>query len=245
MACACDKCVAHATLLGLGRSATTRAAIHKAYRKAAKATHPDRFSTEPARATAEERFKLIQIAFRELVEHNPDGWSEPVPAIAPDFPAARPQSAIAEPKLAFGGARGCYAGTQIPVRAVELIYDLVGSQGSALALVDLGRGGAPEFSQFLIVATHGLIHRGALQIISLLAYADVGEIRLVDRRTDAGTGWLQKLLWTLADSGPMYALEILRRDGTLFCAVEHPIEDRVKTALYRFLEEKKRQMQRH
>jgi hypothetical protein len=66
----------------------------------------------------------------------------------------------------------------------------------------------------------------------------------VDRRNDAGTGWLQKLLWMLADSGPRFALEILHRNGTLFCAIDHPIEDRVKTALYRFLDEKRRQVQR-
>ncbi|HWT67399.1 MAG TPA: DnaJ domain-containing protein [Terracidiphilus sp.] len=245
MACACDKCVAHATLLGLGRGATTRAAIHKAYRRAAKSWHPDRFRTEKTRADAEERFKLIQVAFRELVEHNPEGWSDPTPNVPEEFIAAPPGNRVAEPKLEFGGARGCYVGAKIPARAVDMIYEMIGSQGSALALVDLSGRRAREFSQFLIVATHGLIARDALQIVSLVSYADVGELRLFDRRTDAGTEWLQKMLWKLADSGPMFALEILRRDGSLFCAVDNPIEDRVKTALYRFVQEKKQQQQRN
>ncbi len=241
MACACEKCLAHAALLGLGRGAASRAAIHKAYREAAKAWHPDRFRAEPARREAEERFKRIQIAFRELTEHNPDGWPDAAPEVVFEVIS---HNSVVEPPITFGGAPGCYVGDQIPVRAVELIDTLVGSQGSALALVDLGMSRAPEFSQFLIVATHGLIYRDALQIISLLAYADVGEVRLLDRRNDARTSRLQKLMWMLADSGPRFALEILRRDETVFCAIDNPLEDRIKTALYRFLEEKKRQMQR-
>jgi hypothetical protein len=241
MACTCEKCLAHASLLGLGRGAATRAAIHKAYRKAAKLWHPDRFSAEAARLEAEERFKLIQIAFRELVEHNPDGWTEPVAsAIEVESESLRPR--VVEPELSFGGARGCYVGAQIPFRAVDLIYDLIGSQGSALGFVDLSGRSAPEFSQFLIVASHGLMCRDALQIVSLVSYADVGEVRLVDRRSGARTGWWQKMMWALADLGPMFALEILRRDGTAFCAIDNPTEDRVKTALYRFIEAKKRQM---
>ena len=244
MACACDKCVAHAALLGLGRGAATRAAMHKAYRRAAKQWHPDRYPAEASRRLAEERFKLIQVAFRELVEHNPEGWSDPTVNVPEEFIAAPPDNRMAEPELEFGGARGCYVGAKIPSRAVDMIYEMIGTQGSALALVDLSGRRAREFSQFLIVATHGLIARNALQIVSLVSYADVGELRLFDRRTDAGTEWLQRMLWKLADAGPMIALEILRRDGSLFCAIDNPIEDRVKTALYRFIETKKRQLQR-
>ena len=243
MICACEKCVAHATLLGLGSGATTRAAMHKAYRRAAKAWHPDRFPTEAARLEAEERFKLIQIAFRELVAHNPDGWSETAISAANEAEPAPPRNRVVEPDLSFNGAPGCYVGEKIPVQAAGMIYDLIGSQGSAMALVDLSGRRAREFSQFLIVTTHGLMVRDALQIVSLVSYADVGEIRIIDRRCDASTGWWQKMLWKLADAGPMFALEILRRDGTLFCAIDNPIEDRVKTALYRFLQEKKRQIQ--
>jgi len=43
-----------------------------AYRAAAKRWHPDRFESDPARRTeAEERFKRVQVAFRELAEHSP------------------------------------------------------------------------------------------------------------------------------------------------------------------------------
>lgn len=217
--------------------------MHKAYRKTAKAWHPDRFREEQAKLDAEERFKRIQVAFRELVEHNPEGWSAPAAGPA-DTEEKTVAPRVVEPKLEFGGARGCYAGAAIPFRVVERIADLIGTQGFALGLVDLSRRGDAEFSEFLIVATHGLMYRDALQIVSLVSYADIGEMRLVDRREDARTGWWQRMIWMLADSGPRFALEILRRDGSVFCALESPTEDRVKTGLYRFIEAKRRQMPR-
>lgn len=238
MACACEKCLRHLALLSLGRGTVTRAAVHKAYRKAAKAWHPDRFTHDAARRhEAEERFKQIQIAFRELTEHNPDGWEELEPAAE----AVPPRTGPTTPTLSFSGAPGCYVGAQIPVGMTELIYSLIGAHDSALALIDLSGRRTEELSQFLILATHGLMQRDALQIISLLSYADVGEVRLADRRSDGNTGWWQKLLWKLADTGPVYALEIYRRDGTLFCAIERAIEDRAKASLYRFLLNRKQQ----
>ena len=238
MACACEKCRQHSALLGLGRGTVTRTAMRKAYRKAARTWHPDRFAHDAARRhDAEERFKLIQIAFRELTEHNPDGWEDAAPPVEEFSPRARPAGV----PISFGGAPGCYVGPQIPARMTDLIYSLLGAHDSALALIDLSGRQARELSQFLILATHGLMQRDALQIISLLSYADVGEVRLADRRNDGSAGWWQKLLWMLADTGPVYALEIYRRDGTLFCAIERAIEDCAKAALYRFLEDRKQQ----
>jgi hypothetical protein len=238
MACSCEKCRQHTAQLGLGRGAVTRTAMHKAYRKAAKAWHPDRFAHDAARRhDAEERFKQIQIAFRELTEHNPDGWEEPAPT-AEQLPSRARPTGVA---LSFGGAPGCYVGPQIPARMTDLIFSLLGAYDSALALIDLGGRRAEGPSEFLILATHGLLQRDALQIISLLSYADVGEVRLADRRSDGRAGWFQKLVWKLADAGPVYALEIYRRDGTLFCAIERAIEDRAKATLYRFLQDRRQQ----
>lgn len=242
MACLCERCVQHAAVLGIERGETSRAAMHKAYRQAAKDWHPDRFAHDAAkRAEAEEHFKVIQVAFREFIEHNPEGWDaleepvymEPTPAPAQPVPPGA--------SLSFGGARGCYAGTHIPPHASELIYYSIGHQDSPLALIDLEGGLGDPVTQFLVLATHGLLLRDALQIVSLLSYADVGSVQIVDRRTDAKTAWWRKMMFLLNDTGPALALEIWRRNGTLFCALENPVEDGVKALLLRFLEERKQQ----
>jgi hypothetical protein len=49
------------------------AVIKEAYRDAVKVWHPDRFENDPRlRAKSEEKFKLIQVAYRELIEHSLD-----------------------------------------------------------------------------------------------------------------------------------------------------------------------------
>src|ERR1700761_3958746 len=71
MPCACSTCELNTRTLGAAQSLTTKVAIHKAYRAAAKLWHPDRFeNNQGKRLEAEERFKRIQIAYRELCEHH-------------------------------------------------------------------------------------------------------------------------------------------------------------------------------
>jgi len=86
MPCACDQCLQHSKTLGLAPSAFSHELIHKAYRDAAKLWHPDRFESAPEQLPeAEEHFKLVQVAYRELTAHqeNPvlessmEGWATP------------------------------------------------------------------------------------------------------------------------------------------------------------------------
>lgn len=70
MPCVCERCLRHAKTLGFAPKIPAKAVIRRAYRAAAKLWHPDRFEKTPAkRAEAEERFKRIQVAYRELWEH--------------------------------------------------------------------------------------------------------------------------------------------------------------------------------
>ncbi|HVZ82073.1 MAG TPA: J domain-containing protein [Terracidiphilus sp.] len=233
----------HAAVLGIERGETSREAMHKAYRQAAKAWHPDRFAHDAGkRIEAEERFKLIQVAFRELIEHNPEGFAATEEEIAYVEPTPAPAQPVPPgASLTFGGARGCYAGTRIPPHASELIRYSIGTQDSPIALIDLQGGLGKSVSQFLVLNTHGLLLRDALQIVSLLSYADVGELRLVDQRTDGRTPWWRKMMFKIAGSGPAMALEIWRRNGELYCTLENPLEDGVKALVQRFLEERKQQ----
>ena len=70
MPCVCEQCVEHGKALGLAQTGPSKVAIRKAYKVAAKRWHPDRFGhNEVQRLEAEEHFKLIQVAYRELSEH--------------------------------------------------------------------------------------------------------------------------------------------------------------------------------
>ena len=60
----------HSRILGIAQPPTSKAAIHKAYRAAAKLWHPDRFEGNlKKRLEAEERFKRIHAAYQALCEH--------------------------------------------------------------------------------------------------------------------------------------------------------------------------------
>ncbi len=68
MACVCKSCVEHCRTLGVSQALTTKAAIHKAYRVAAKRWHPDRVQgDERSRLEAEERFKRVHAAYAGTV----------------------------------------------------------------------------------------------------------------------------------------------------------------------------------
>jgi hypothetical protein len=66
----------HYRTLGIAYGVPSESAVEEAYHEAVKQWHPDLFENYASlRADAEEHFKLIQIAYRELKEHeaNPGG----------------------------------------------------------------------------------------------------------------------------------------------------------------------------
>ena len=71
MPCVCEKCIENGKTLALDERGPSKAAIRKAYKIAAKRWHPDRFENNKVqRLEAEEHFKQVQIAYRELGEHS-------------------------------------------------------------------------------------------------------------------------------------------------------------------------------
>ena len=97
-------------ILGLGRDASPDE-IRVAYRRAARASHPD---LHPADAAAVERFKRVQIAYEVLVDPSrraaydtppaPSAATVPAPA-RPAADVARPASARAAPEAPVSLAR--------------------------------------------------------------------------------------------------------------------------------------------
>jgi hypothetical protein len=238
MGCPCEQCIRHSNTLGFRAGSASEAEIRKAYRRAAKAWHPDRFARDAVkRQEAEERFKQIQEAFRELIEHNPHGWAAPVETIA-----SAPSPIRKAPRILFDGSYGCYSMPDVPPVAERIIERTLGRLDSALAILDLSGkdlSGQRNFSEFMLLTTHGVMLRSELHIVSLVSYADVREVRIIDRNLQPRSGWWQKLVAKMTNAGPKYALEIVKNDGTVFCSLDKQMNDGVKTVVYRFLLQQK------
>ena len=239
MPCACEQCLQHAKTLGLGASASSKEAIHKAYRDAVKLWHPYRFEGDPGQQPeAEEHFKQVQIAYRALTEHHerPAAWLSESIAAEPDPPA---------PTLSFGNVPGCFTAPRLPAQVETIIATHLGPEQKALAIVDLSRNGSPggDFSQFLLVASHAVIVRDTLNMTSIIWYADLGEISLIDLRKDGNLGVWQNLLEKVSGTQQKYSLQIYRRNGTHFYSLTGQTDDSVKKVIYNFLLRKKYQPQ--
>ena len=71
MSCECAQCRQHYRTLGIAFGIPEESAIEEAYREGVKQWHPDLYENYASlRADAEEHFKQIQVAYRELKEHN-------------------------------------------------------------------------------------------------------------------------------------------------------------------------------
>jgi hypothetical protein len=252
----------HSKTLGLAPSAFSHELIHKAYREAAKLWHPDRFENDPEQLPeAEEHFKLVQVAYRELSEHHARPvreWPE-AEEHAGEWPAHASASAEgdvfisdpfalkteAPPQLSFGNAPGCYTAPRLPIHVEKIIASHLAPGQRALAIIDLSRNGTPggDFSQFLLLASHGVIVRDAMSLTSLIWYHDLGEINLIDQRRRGKLNFWNKLLETVSGTQQKFALLIYRRNGALFYRLAGQTDDSVKKVVYNFLLRKKYQPQ--
>jgi hypothetical protein len=236
MPCDCDQCHQHRRTLGVAIGAASKDAIHKAYRKAAKRWHPDRFEKYPRlRSEAEEHFKRVQVAYQELTRHHEAPVAFPVQGTVAR--AAVPQS------ISFGGAPGCLVAPNFTPHVEQILTRCLGTIETALAIVDLA---GPEsrndgFSQFFLLATQGFMVRDSHNFVSLLWYSDLGEIKLIDRRKNGKLSRWQELVERICGSRPNYSLQIYRRNGTHFYSISGHVDDRIKAVIYKFLMRQKSQ----
>jgi DnaJ domain len=230
MPCVCAQCLQHAQTLGLPQAPPSKAAIHKAYRAAAKRWHPDRFESNPhLQPEAEEHFKQVQIAYRELTRHHERPAEYPLPTIF-----VKP---AAPPPFTFGNAPGCFTAPHFPAHVERVIENHLGLGHSALAIVDLSRpeSSAGSFSQFLLLDSHAVILRNNLNIVSLIWYSDLGDINLTDRRRNGKLNFWQKIADKVSGPRQNYSLQIYRRNGTQFCSLAGQPDDSAKKVIYNFL----------
>jgi hypothetical protein len=238
MPCVCANCLRHCRTLALEPGPGSKSVVHKAYRKAAKKWHPDRFIREPEKnEEAEEQFKRVHIAYEALLEHLK--FPVETPRVQDVF--AEPIVARREPSISFGGAPGCYASPNFPMHALEIILGLGQESDQAIAVVDLTGSFSNKMAQYLVLTVHGIFARDKHNRVSLLWYHDIGDVRLVDRYSGRIFA-LWRVFWArIAGSGPRLRLEIHRRNGDEFIAVASEASDNVKKILYRFLQQRRSQ----
>ena len=239
MPCACDRCLQHARTLGLPPTPPSHAAIHKAFRQAARRWHPDQFENDPGlRPEAEERFKRVQIAYRELTAHH----ERPV---AGQHQASFNERSPSMPFI-FGSVPGCYAAPNFPAYVEKIARSHLGQDHELFGIVDLTRPGMPDgdFSQFFLLSSHALILRNRMMMVSLLWYSELGKITLIDRRRDGRLTLWQRMTERFTGPQQNYSLEIYRRNGSHFYSLAPQVDDSVKRVIYNFLLRRKLQAHR-
>jgi hypothetical protein len=220
----------------------SKSAIHKAFRASAKQWHPDRFEGDRSKRTAaEERFKRIQVAFRELSAHfeSPERW--PVESEIPAPPEGEPL-----PSISFGSAPGCFAAPYFPKHIGDIIYSIgLADTEAAIGLVGLSPADSPSEvpSQYLVLTSHRMYMRGAAKTISVIWYSDLGDIEIVDQSAQERRSLWQWIRTLIAAPAPRYVLRIRHLNGAHFCSLLEQTDDTVKKVIYNFLRQMKTQSQ--
>jgi DnaJ domain len=248
MPCVCEKCLQHSRTLGLTARAPSKAAIRKAFRGAAKQWHPDRFENDPGkRLEAEEHFKQIQIAYRELWDHceAPEKEPEKAPAGNGFAGAAPPRKRETQepPPIFFGNAPGCYVAPNFPWSVWSVIARHLQDNERALAFVDLSASAAwkGNRSQYIFLTSYRIFVRDALNVISLLWYTDLGDVLFLSQQKQGKARLWQKFVWYLWGTKEKYSLVIKRHNGAHFFSIDSQTDDRVKKVIYNFLLKMKQQ----
>jgi hypothetical protein len=135
--CRCSRCLAGLRVLNLEEGADEQT-IREAWLDLAKVWHPDRFeSDQRLRARAEERFKRIQVAVRELQEHYQRPAAAVVVAYANGQEDAEPSRGRDLFRILVDGDR-YFLHPQLPDYAVERVRRCDGAAAaSLLGFVDL------------------------------------------------------------------------------------------------------------
>jgi len=234
MACGCRVCLEHFRILGLAAPPTSKSGLHKAYRAAAKRWHPDRFENNAGkRLEAEERFKRINAAYVGLCEHfeNPE-----VTPRATEF--VTPVRIHPTPVISFGDAPDCYVGPHFPARVREAIEAArLESSDPVVAFIDLSAGSVRSL-EFILLTKQRMLIRSASELLSAIWYADLGSIRLVDRKGEKQGAW-QRIAEKIAGNTQRYSLQIDRLDLSRFYTLTDRPDDRVKKVVYNFLRQMK------
>ena len=239
MACVCRTCLQHLPALGISDPPRSKSAIHKAYRTAAKLWHPDRYeNNQRKRLEAEEQFKRIQVAYRELCEH----FDNPQRRLAErEYSSYTAQTfTAAPPTIFFGDAHRCFSAAYFPEGVEKIIVEsALGGAETPVGFVNLFGTmmdrNVPE--RYILLTNHRLFIRDSSKLVHALWYADLGDINYVDRHAEKKQRLSHRLFGWLLDKERRFTLIIGRRDGTQFYSLKDTPDDRVKKVIYNFLQQ--------
>jgi hypothetical protein len=235
MACVCETCLRHSKTLGVAQTPTSKSAIHKAYRSVAKLWHPDRFeNNKQKRLEAEERFKQIHVAYQEMSEHfeNPAKLPRDIEFVTPIRPQPRPT-------VFFGDAPGCFVAPHFPAHIQQMILaSRLENSETAVGFIDMSAGGS-RIARYILLTNHRMYIHDATGILSVVWYADLGEIKLIEIQAKKKPGAWQKIAERIAGKQQRYSVQINRLNGTRFHTLADQPDDSIKKVVYNFLRQMK------
>lgn len=224
--CGCERCLKHLVTLSLGRSATP-ASINDTYRDLVKIWHPDRFESDRrVRSRAEEQFKLIQEAYRELLEHirspqgnDPSGGDRQrkYPETGSGVSSPRGDQRVSRAREMFrellDGNR-YFMAPEIPLYCIESVRRYYPSEGaSLLAFVD--RSLTKSGRAFWAFCKDSIIVREFF-MTTKIAYADLSGYQLRLTTPEASNGFDRLAHGILKSfSAEDVSLEISNEDGNV------------------------------
>lgn len=233
MVCGCDRCMVHLRTLGIDEMPQSADVIKEAYRDSVKVWHPDRFEGDSRlRAKAEEQFKRVQVAFRELTEH---GSKQGVKGCE-----AESREREVAPSVPFGNFKGCLSATEIPTGLDRRIKKQTGMKvgEKILGIVDLSHttDKPGDYSKFLLLTNRGIWVNDTFTSTVFLSYRDLGQVRLIDHQNlDRKLGWWKRQVERASGTNQKTSLEISKRDGSHFFTLSAPADDSIKAVVNNFL----------
>ena len=218
----------HFPVLGIADPPRSKTAIHKAYRTAAKLWHPDRYeNNQRKRLEAEEQFKRIQVAYRELCEHFDNPKRRFVEReyrnrdIYESYGAQTFSGAVAPPTIFFGDAHHCFSIAHFPEGVEKIIIaSALGGAESPVGFVNMSGAmherETPE--RYILLTNHRLFIRDSSELVHVLWYADLGNINYIDRHAEKKRTLSHRLFGWLLDKERRFTLRnrAARRYRVLF-----------------------------
>jgi hypothetical protein len=238
MVCDCKRCVLHFRTLGLDGRPTNSDVIKEAYRDSVKIWHPDRFESDPRlRLKAEEQFKRVQVAYRELTEHESSCGDSTSRDSTSD---ETPRKSHKLKTVPIGDLSMCFAAPSFPPNLERRVRQqtCMGHSEEILGIVDLSRTEcrAGDFSQFFLLSNYGIWVNDGLTRNSFLAYGDVGILNLIDHRDSQGKiGWFQRQVEVASGNQQKLSLEVKRQGGSHYFTLSGPADDKVKVIINDFI----------
>ena len=193
MPCDCKRCRLHYLTLGLNQEPASAGEIRDAYRDAVQVWHPDRFEgNQRLRQRAEEQFKRVQVAYRELVEHEPKAAASSAPREPVRNNRPAPARSRTPGPISFNGTPGCYGASNIPPRIVKIVRERMGSTEVVLGAIELSETGLIAGSthesheadsslkdlRFLALTNNGLVVNEGGKKDACVRYEDLGDLKI-------------------------------------------------------------------